>query len=270
MTATVASLFVYPVKSCRGSALDVARMTERGIAHDREWLIVDERGRFITQREEPRLALIVPTLSGELLRLAAPGLSIALPMGGEGRHIDVTVWRDTLPAFDQGDAAATALSAYVGRPVRLVRFDPAMRRYCNPEYAGTGGAHHSFADGYPLLVASEASLADLNGRLDVALPIDRFRPNILLSGLDAFDEDHIALLTIGAVTLKLVKPCTRCQITTTDQATARVGIEPLPTLAGFRYNAKFDGVTFGMNAIVTAGAGVAIAAGDTASFTLNF
>jgi uncharacterized protein len=270
MNATVASLFVYPVKSCRGVELAVARMTERGIAHDREWLIVDEGGRFITQREVPRLALIVPTLSDTALQLSAHGLAVAVRFDQDGQRSNVTVWRDTLPAIDQGNDAASALSTWIGQSVRLVRFDPAQRRYCNPEFAGSSGAHHSFADGYPVLVASEGSLADLNSRLRSPLPIDRFRPNLLLRGVEPFDEDHIDLLTVGGVTLKLVKPCTRCQITTTDQSTAYVGIEPLPTLAGYRYSEALDGVTFGMNAIVSAGAGTTIAAGATVNYTLNF
>jgi len=270
LTATIASLFVYPVKSCRGIELATALMTERGIAHDREWLIVDDGGRFITQREQPRLAVIVPALSDGALQLAAPGLSIAVPLDKDGKRSNVTVWRDTLPAVDQGDDAASALSAWIGQPVRLVRFDPAERRYCNPDFAGSSGAHHSFADGYPVLVVSEGSLADLNRRLPSPLPIDRFRPNLLLRGVEPFDEDHIDLLTADGVTLKLVKPCTRCQITTTDQFTANVGIEPLPTLAGYRYNAALDGVTFGMNAIVAAGAGATIAVGAPVNCTLNF
>jgi uncharacterized protein YcbX len=271
MNATIASLFVYPVKSCRGIALSTACLTERGIAHDREWLIIDEGGRFITQRDVPRLALIEPALSDTALELAAPGLAfLAIPLDYQGSRRDVTVWRDTLPAIDQGDAAAHALSAWIGRPVRLARFDPSVRRLCNPDFAGPGGAHHSFADGYPILIASEASLADLNSRLATPLLIDRFRPNLLLAGIDAYDEDHIDELTIDGATLKLVKPCTRCQITTTDQSTALVGVEPLPTLAGYRYNAALDGVTFGMNAIVAAGAGTSIAVGAAATFTLDF
>ena len=208
-------------------------MTERGIAHDREWMIVDATGRFITQREVPRLALIQATAVGARagVERAGPAASSPYPSSMVARGLSVTVWRDTLPAVDQGDAAALALSAWLGQPVRLVRFDPAERRYCNPEFAGPGGAHHSFADGYPVLVVSEASLADLNDRLETPLPINRFRPNVLLSGVDAFLEDHIDELKIGAVSLKLVKPCTRCQITTTDQATAVVGVEPLQTLS---------------------------------------
>ena len=271
MQATVAALFVYPVKSCRGIALSVARLTERGIAHDREWMIVDASGHFITQRELPRLALITTALSDLALQLSAPGLpALAIEFDLDGPRRSVTVWRDTLPAIDQGDAAAQWVSQSVGAPVRLVRFDRDVKRMCNPDFAGTSGAHHSFGDGYPVLVLSQASLDELNRRLDAPLPVDRFRPNLLLSGIEAHDEDHLATIEVGAVRLRLVKPCTRCQITTTDQASAVVGIEPLPTLAQYRHNAALDGVTFGMNAIVEAGAGATIATGARVDCTLTF
>src|SRR5437763_1085801 len=158
----VSALFIYPVKSCRGIALSSAQLTERGIAHDREWLIVDENGRFVTQREVPRLALIVPALSDKMLELRAPRLSVAVRLDHDhaGKRSTVTVWRDTLQAIDQGDDVAAALSAWIGRPVRLVRFGPAGRRLCNPDFAGAGGAHRSFAVGYPVLVISRRSPAD--------------------------------------------------------------------------------------------------------------
>jgi len=271
MNATIAALYVYPVKSCRGIALDEARLTERGIAHDREWMIVDAIGRFITQRELPRLALIRTALSATTLRLDAPGLpALEIGFDRDGTRRSVTVWRDTLPAIDQGDDAARWLSQWIGAPARLVRFDRAVKRMCNPDFAGPGGAHHAFADGYPVLVLSQASLDELNRRLAAPLPVDRFRPNVLLSGIEAHDEDHIATIEVDTVRLKLVKPCTRCQITTTDQVSAMVGIEPLPTLAQYRHNATLDGVTFGMNAIVEAGAGATIATGAAVTCTLTF
>jgi uncharacterized protein len=271
MNASVAALIVYPVKSCRGIALGAARLTERGFEHDREWMIVGADGRFITQREAPRLALVTPALSDTALQLAAPGMDpLTIPFEPSGTPCGVTVWRDAVPAFDQGHAAATWLSAWVGHPARLVRFDSEFQRRCNPAFAGPGGAHTAFADAYPILVLSEASLADLNSRLEQPLPVNRFRPNIVLSGIEAYDEDHILELSIGAVTLTLVKPCTRCQITTTDQATAQVGVEPLPTLARYRQNAALDGVAFGMNAVVAAGAGASITAGASARYTLDF
>jgi uncharacterized protein YcbX len=143
----------------------------------------------------------------------------------------VTVWRDTLPAIDQGNAASLWLSARLGREAHLVRFDPAVRRACNRAYVGESGAHIGFADAYPLLVLSEASLGDLNARLAAPLPVNRFRPNVLLTDCEAYDEDHIDEIVTGSIRMKLVKPCTRCQITTTDQETAERGSEPLATLA---------------------------------------
>jgi len=269
--AWLSALCTYPVKSCRGIALDATRLTARGLEHDREWMLVDSDGRFLTQRELPRMAQIVPELSASALRLSAAGMpAFSVPLDGNAGRVTVTVWRDTLGALDQGDDAATRLSRWLDKQVRLVRFDPAERRYCNPQYVGERGAHHAFADGYPVLVISAASLADLNERLDDPLPMNRFRPNIVLDGVEAFDEDHFTALCIGDVTLRLVKPCARCRITTTDQVTAHVGIEPLPTLASYRRNDALDGVTFGMNAIVMAGAGASIAVGDAVRASLNF
>jgi uncharacterized protein YcbX len=259
MTATIAGLFVYPVKGCRGIALSSARVTERGLEHDREWMVVDTAGRFVTQRSEPRLASIATAISATSLTLTVTGAEpLQLPLDQSGVAGAVTVWRDTVPGIDQGPAAAAWLSARLAGVYRLVRFDPSARRYCNPEYAGASGAHTAFADGYPLLVLSEASLNDLNARFATPLPIDRFRPNLLLSGVDAYDEDYIDRIESGGVTLKMVKPCTRCQVTTIDQRTLERGLEPLRTLAGYRHNALLDGVAFGMNAIVAAGAGATL------------
>ena len=269
--ATVAGLWIYPVKSCRGIDLLEARLGERGLEHDREWMIVDAEGRFLTQRQVPRLALVSVALSATELALAAPGAArLAIPLDALGPVSSVTVWNDTLPAIDQGQRAATWLSSWLGRDARLVRFDPKVRRLCNPAYAGDSSAHTGFADAYPLLVLSEASLADLNTRLATPLPMNRFRPNLVLSGIEAYDEDHIDQARIGRITLKLVKPCTRYQITTTDQATAEVGIEPLPTLALYRRNEQLDGVAFGMNAIVLYGEGASLSVGDRASCSLRF
>ena len=234
-------------------------------------MIVDTTGRFVTQRELPRLALIEPAVTGRSLLMRAPGmpqLEIALDLrGGVAR---ATVWRDTLPVRDQGDEPAAWLSSYLDVAVRLVRFDGQTRRYCNPEYVGTSGAHTGFADGYPLLILSAASLDDLNRRLAEPLPIDRFRPNIVLAGVEAYDEDYIAEIECGPVKLKLVKACTRCRITTTDQSTATVGTEPLATLASYRHNRALDGVTFGMNGIVTAGFGHELACDSALNCAMSF
>jgi uncharacterized protein len=271
MRAAIAALIVYPVKSCRGIAVDQAAVTVRGLQRDREWLIVDSDGRFITQREVPQLALIVPSVTDAALRLDAPGMSsMEVAHDATGASKVVTIFRDTLSAIDQGDAVARWLSAFLQQAVRLVRFDASVRRYCNKTYAGETGAHTAFADGFPVLVIGDASLADLNARLPSPLPMNRFRPNIVVSGIDAYDEDHIETITCGQVSLTLVKPCVRCQITTTDQATASVGVEPLPTLGTYRRSDSLGGVTFGMNAIVARGYGARIAVGDSLEYAFRF
>ena len=273
--ATLTSLHVYPIKGCRGLALSHARMAARGLATtaplavvgDREWLIVDRDGRFVTQRESPQLALVGTSLAPDALVLAAPDVPpLAVPLhAARGVRRRVTVWSSTVGAHDAGDDAARWLSAVVGADLRLVRFDPTGTRLCNPQYAGDSGAHTAFADAYPLLVIGEASLADLNARLattgTAALAMNRFRPNLVLAGLDPYDEDHIDTMTLDGITLKLVKRCTRCQVTTTDQDTARVGTEPLATLGTYRIDTVLAGVTFGMNAIPIAGEGRALAVG---------
>ena len=280
----ISALNVYPVKSCAGFGQDRVRVATRGLvaitpagnAGDREWMIVDRGGRFVSQREHPRLALIATSVEGGMLVLATAGqspLAVSLaPNGGVPR--EVVVWDSRVSAHDAGDAAAAWLSGILGADVRLVRFDPAHQRACNPAYAGDSGAHTAFADGYPLLVIGESSLVELNGRLALiggpALPMNRFRPNIVLAGLDPFDEDHIDMLHVDGIAMKLVKPCTRCQITTTDQTSAQVGEEPLATLRGYRMNDRLGGVAFGMNAIVTAGEGCALTVGRDVEVSFAF
>src|SRR5262249_27046852 len=170
---------------------------------------------------------------------------------------DVVVWRSDVRGIDAGDAAAAWLSDWLAREVRLVRFDRSVTRLCNPDYAVDSGAHTMFADGYPVLVANMSSLADLNDRLaqrgHAPLPMNRFRPNVVLDDLPAFAEDHIDPIAIGDLVLRVVKPCTRCQVTTTNQDTAKVGIEPLRTLGEYRMDTRLDGVTFATNAIVVHG-----------------
>lgn len=259
----IAALFVYPLKGGRGIALDSARIAVTGVAAggvaDRQWMVVDAQGRFISQREIPELALVVPALDGDALQLTGrhgERLSID-PARTPATTRTVVVWRDAVRAYDEGDEAARWITRELGRDARLVRFDPSLPRVCNPEYAGDSGAHTFFADAYPLLVIGNASLAHLNERLArkgaAPLPMNRFRPNIVIDGLQPHEEDGLEAIVAGTTVLEPVKACTRCRVTTTDQATAAVGREPLPTLAEYRYDARLSGVTFGVNAIVTTG-----------------
>ncbi len=257
--AILDSVHVYPVKGCAGIDLPAAHVATTGLAidgaADREWMVVDGNGRFLTQREWPRLAQVRTQVVDGRLVLGAPHMaSLAVERTTHAGTREVVVWRSTVRAWDAGEAAARWLSDWLAQDVRLVRFDRGDVRLCNPEYAGDSGAHTYFADGYPVLVIGAGSLADLNGRLvalgEPAVPMNRFRPNLVVSGLPAFDEDHVETFAIGEVLLRNVKPCTRCQVTTTDQHTAEVGPEPLRTLASYRMDERFAGIAFGMNAIV--------------------
>lgn len=253
LVLTIDALFVYPVKSCAGIALERAQVTPRGLRYDREWMVVTAAGRFLTQREVPRLALVRTALQHDTLELTAPGLPrLVVPLAvRRGPSTEVTVWDDTVLARDEGDAAASWFGEHLGREVRLVRFDDARRRPTDPLWSQGLEGSAAFADGYPILVLSRASVDELNERLPIALPIDRFRPNVLLTGCAAYAEDSIATLASDTVQLKLVKPCTRCSITTTDQATGTPqGDEPIRTLRTYRWDAALRGVTFGQNAIV--------------------
>ena len=279
-TIRIASLHVYPVKGCRGVSPPAALAAPTGLAvdgaGDREWMVVDATGRFVTQRELPRLALVDATVAVTSLRLDGPGAAaLEIPMArARAGSRDVVVWRSDVGGHDEGDSAAAWFRAILDADVRLVRFDRTRTRLCNPEFAADSGAHTLFADGYPVLVTGQASLAELNARLAARasppIPMDRFRPNIVLDGLAPFALDHVDTIEVDGVVLKCVKPCVRCQVTTTDQVNAQRGDEPLRTLGEFRMDARCGGVTFGMNAIVVAGAGRTLTRGASARVEYRF
>jgi uncharacterized protein YcbX len=266
-TFTLAALHVYPVKSCRGLSVDGATVTDAGLEYDREWMIVSPEGRFLTQRELPRLALVGTRLEPACLQLTAPDRTpLDVPLDARGRSLEVSVWRDRCRGIDQGDAAADWLSDFAGRPVRLVRFEPGQRRASDRTWTGSIDAYSRFSDGFALLAISVASLADLNSRLPSPLPMDRFRPNLVLDGLVAYGEDTVGDLATGDIRLRPVKPCARCSVTTVDQATGIVsGDEPLSTLKTYRWNEALRGVTFGQNVVVVAGAGARLEVGAALS-----
>ena len=329
--AIISQLFVYPVKSCAGLTLTEAVAGHAGLetpagqaqsVADREWMIVTAAGDFLTQREHPRMALIVPSVepgartgagtdrnscaesdaesdaesgtesgaasgaASGALRLRAPGMpDLLIPLGGfalRAPSLPVRVWDHHCAAFDEGDAAREWLSDFLHTSARLARFDPAHARWSNQGQTGTIKALNRFSDGYPLLLLSEASLTQLNERLQEAgrepLPVNRFRPNIVIKGVEAHDEDHLAALRSrpedapaeGApeIELRPVKPCPRCPVPSVDQATGMRGANPLDILAHYRGSA--DGIVFGQNVIVASGFGALLRTGQRLDEEWNF
>jgi uncharacterized protein YcbX len=264
-TARLDAVFVYPVKSCRGIARESARVEATGLAGDRHWMLVRPSGRFVTQRELPRMALIETALDESGLTLVAPGRAAMRVARDAGRAaLAVTVWKFSGSGIDCGDDVAAWCSEYLETPLRLVRFDPGQPRVCGVGWTAGSQAVTEFSDEYPMLVISRASLADLNSRLPKALPMERFRPNLVIDGVDAYDEDRIHELRSGDLTIRIVKACTRCSITTTDQQRGALdGVEPLATLKTYRHDRELKGVIFGQNAIPAAGVGSTLRAGQT-------
>ncbi len=262
-SARIAALYRYPLKSARAQSLHEARLCSTGLEHDRQWMLVTPQGRFITQREQPRLALLHAEPGATGLGICAPELPpLLIAHGAAQRPCRVRIWRDECAAFDAGDEVAAVLSHWLGSSCRLVRFDPAQRRLSERRYSGEVEASNAFSDGYPLLLISEASRSDLNRRVGRELPMNRFRPNIVLAGLAAYDEDRLEELRFGKVVLRAVKACTRCSITTTEQETGTLdGAEPLRTLKSYRYDAALGGVCFGQNLVMLSGTGSTLAVG---------
>ena len=279
--ATVSGLFVHPVKSCAGVALREARLMDTGLDLDRAWMVVDAEGRFVTQREQPRMALVRPQIKVLEVVLRAPGmLALHLGINEVEKPARVQVWGDALDAWDMGDVAGQWFSDFLGRPgLRLARFDPEVTRLASKQWTGEVDAPIEFADGFPLLVVGEASLAELNQRLaaagHAAVGIERFRPNIVLAGLQAHDEDRLHELRIataeGEVVLRLVKPCPRCPIPNVDPATGKTSPEVLAALSSYRANALLGGaITFGLNCVIVQGAGATLRVGDAVAADWRF
>ncbi|AUX28049.1 MULTISPECIES: MOSC domain-containing protein [Sorangium] len=256
----LSAIHIYPVKGCRGVALDAAAVDELGLVGDRRFMIVDPECKPLTQRPLPRMALIETQLSEGELTLGAAGRSpISVPRASQSaqgaRLLTVEVWSSTgLLAEDCGDDVAAWLSDFLDHPARLVRAGAAFRRPVLKDSVARPEDVVSFADEFPLLVISEASLADLNAHLKdrgaAALPMDRFRPSLVVSGCEAFDEDRWGRVRVGELVLRAGGPCARCVVTTTDQLTAERGPEPLRTLATYRRDPQKPGdVNFGQNYI---------------------
>ncbi|GAB1596912.1 MOSC domain-containing protein [Lysobacter claricitrinus] len=246
----VASLHLYPLKSCAPLAVDALDITPRGPAGDRRWLAVDADGHFLTARKHPRLVGIraLPDARGIALSANdAPPIRVDSPAPNATRR-SVVIWDDRVEAVDAGDDVAAWLSSYLGIPARLVHMDDSVHRPVDPDHA-TAGDEVSFADGYPLLVISQAALDGLNARLPSPVPMARFRPNIVVAGVAPHAEDDWRRVRIGGIEFDAVKTCIRCVFTTIDPATMTrdPAGEPLRTLLTYRRTPK--GVAFGMNLI---------------------
>ncbi len=279
VTGRIAKLFVYPIKSCAGIELTEAMLAETGLDLDRAWMVVDEAGVFVTQRELPRMALIQPAFKGDVmggggeLVLRAPGmLALHLSVNTVDTPTRARVWKDEVAAYDMGSVAAQWFTDFLaegktegkapGKKYRLVRFDPEFRRLSNLKWTQGIEAPNQFSDGYPLLVLSQSAVDDLNAKLaaagHAAVDARRFRPNIVVDGWEAHDEDRVGPITLdtpeGEVQFKPVKPCSRCPIPNIDPDTAQSHPSVNDMLQTYRQDARLDGaLTFGMNCIVTVG-----------------
>jgi uncharacterized protein len=269
LNANISRLFVYPIKSCAGVELKESLLIETGLEFDRAWMVVDESGEFISQREFPRMALITPQLKQFEMVLRAPGmLALHIALDAVEQPCKARVWNDECAAFDMGDIAAQWFTDFLMQvlpsgmkptKLRLVRFDPEHKRASNLKWTHGKQVLNQFSDGYPVLVLSEASLQELNGRLQTAghapVSIERFRPNIVLSGLQAHDEDRTDELHFSSIDgdfrLAMIKPCPRCPIPDVNPQTAISSPEVSQVLQTYRQDTRVDGaITFGMNAMV--------------------
>jgi len=259
----LSAIRIYPIKACRRVELQGTALGALGLAGDREWMVARPDGRFLTQRTHPALARIVPRLADSGLELAAPGMpTLAVAKPTAPGSVEVVVWDDRMLALDAGETAAAWLSRVIGEPVRLIARAPDTRRFANRKFVGERDVPVSFADAYPVLVCTTASLADLNARLPEPVPMERFRPNLVIDGWEAFAEDRIQAIRIGGVVLKFVKPCTRCTVPSIDQDSGEPSTDPAPALKTYRFDKVLRGVTFGVNATVEAAPDARLAVGD--------
>ncbi len=264
MTARLAGLYIHPVKSAAGIACSEVVLGEHGLQHDREWMVVDAAGRFVTQRNEARLALLATAIADGKLRLSSPaGSAPALDLAHDGEVRQVQVWGASVPAFDAGAEYAQFLSDWLGKPLRLVRFDQRHRRLSNQDWT----AGREVPDAVLRWLSHAGAVAGIDHRSfragGTGAAGSAVRPNLLLDGVDAYAEDAAEELAAGAVRISLTKACTRCVITTIDHLTGeRTGEEPLRTLKVYRFDAALRGVVFGRNAYATAGIGSTLRQGD--------
>lgn len=284
LRAVISQLLIYPVKSCAPVALKQALLTDQGLDLDRAWMVVDDKGQCLSQREYPRLALVEPQLRLSDLILRAPGmLGLHLSIDAVERAMKVWLWDEAIDAWDMGAVAAQWFSDFLGCPARLVRFDPQFDRPSSRRWTGGRTVLNQFSDGFPLMLISQPSLDGLNARLQSAgqepVSMLRFRPNIVLSASDseqwqAHDEDRVDVLHIATegdgVQLKPAKPCSRCTMVDIDPQTAATGNRVLGALQTYRRDPRLDGaISFGMNLMVLQGFDQTLAVGQSVSASLR-
>jgi len=247
----LAQLYIYPIKSLGGIALDSATPLGRGLQYDRRWMLTDPDSSFLTQRSDPRMALLKPQIRNGQIMIPAikdgdEALHIPLTGPDQKSGLKVQVWEDAVDALPYPTDINDWFSRQLDRPCQLVYMPDTSDRPVDPDYAQPGD-QVGFADGFPYLIATLASLRDLNQRLDQPITIERFRPNLIIEGdLEPWSEDNWQAFHLGDFTFRSTKPCARCQVVTIDPATAERGAEPLKTLAGFRQ--KEHKTLFGLNA----------------------
>jgi len=287
ITGSIAALYVYPIKSCAGLPVDAVELAAHGLLHDRQWLIVDQDGRFQTQRQIPHLVWITPSIGVNTLTLSAPNqpdLTIPIIDADDSNPFGtrtVQIWNDRLTAIDVGASANQWLDEYLqvpGKSFHLVQFDTRATRLSDPKWTGAHRSPVQFADGYAINVISQATLDQFNDKLlsrgIESVGADRFRPNVVIAGLQAHDEDNIQTVTIqtpaGPVQWALVKPCPRCQIPDIDPQTSISDPAVTQVLSSYRQIPQMDhAICFGMNGIVTAGAGRLLRVGQSLQATFN-
>ncbi len=250
----LSEIYIYPIKSLGGIRLEKANITTRGLENDRRFMLVDENGRFLSQREHPQLAIFQPAIEGDYLiitnKKTEQSLKVNLSPNSTSSSLSVTIWDDTTTAIEVSQEASEWFTQALGISARLVYMHEESQRKTEPEYSLIGDEITSFSDGYPILIVGESSLKDLNNRLTVPVNINRFRPNFVFSNGEPFEEDAWHEFTVGDVRFFGVKPCARCIMTTINQETGeKSGREPLLTLNKFRKAG--NKILFGQNVLIS-------------------
>jgi uncharacterized protein len=258
----LSEIWIYPVKSLGGIPLTSARVMEKGLLHDRRWMLVDEQGTFMTQRIYPQMALFRTAINGDTLTItkinpatAQPPVSFSLTASPLGEQLHSKVWDDEVVVTEVSDKVSQWFTTQLGMRCRLVSFPEKNPRPVNPGYS-LNNEQVGLADAYPFMIIGQSSLNDLNARLQQALPMNRFRPNFVFTGGEPFEEDTWKNFTIGRNRFAGVKPCDRCVLTTVNQDTAEKGAEPLLTLS--KYRKRDNKIYFGQNLVALDHTGVAV------------